>query len=212
MIMYSRFKSYLRQFLSPTHQTIFDRTDIKKNFAYSIIKNFGNLNKDKVFYIIKRTPGTGLFSNVVFVLNHLAIAKKFNFIPMVDMKNYITIYNEKKKIKNIENAWEYYFENTSNYTLEEVYKSNKVIITNDQFHHHFKYDMEDPYFKDLISKKILVKKNIKKITEKIKNKHFSGKLLAVHFRGTSYKASAGHPLPATKKQMLNLVKKIYGIF
>ena len=53
------------------------------------------MNPDKIFYIIKRTPGTGLFSNVLFVLNHLIKAKKLGYIPFVDMQNFHTIYNEK---------------------------------------------------------------------------------------------------------------------
>ena len=46
-------------------------TDIEISFS-----KFGIKNKNKTFYIIKRTPGAGLFSNVIFVLNHLLIAKK----------------------------------------------------------------------------------------------------------------------------------------
>ena len=64
-----------------------------------IFKSFGDLNKDKIFYVIKRTPGTGLFSNVTFVVNHLRVCIKNNFIPIVDMENFKTIYNEKKRSK-----------------------------------------------------------------------------------------------------------------
>ena len=34
------------------------------------------------------------------------------------------------------------------------------------------------------------------------------KVLGVHFRGTSYKRSPGHPLPATKKQILKIIKNL----
>ena len=51
-------------------------------------------NKNKVFYVIKRSPGSG-FSNFAYTLNHLNISKILNFIPIVDMKNYKTIYNDK---------------------------------------------------------------------------------------------------------------------
>ena len=54
-------------------------------------------NKKKTFYIIKRTPGAGLFSNFIFVLNHLKIAESCGYIPIVDMENFPTIYNELKK-------------------------------------------------------------------------------------------------------------------
>ena len=99
----------------------------------TIFKSFGELNEDKIFYVIKRSPGTGLFSNVTFVLNHLRICKKNKFIPIIDMENFKTIYNEKKKIKNTYNAWEYYFSKLNNFSLEEVYKSKNVLITSDNF-------------------------------------------------------------------------------
>ena len=178
------------------------------NNNFSVIKKFGNLHKNKIFYVIKRTPGTGLFSNVVFVLNHLLIAKKFNFIPIVDMNNYKTIYNEKNKISNTFNAWNYYFKNVSNYMLEEVYKSNKVIITSDIFYPFFLYDMQDKNFNIFNKENFFIKKRFINIATIFKKKYFGNKTLGIHFRGTSYKRSAGHPLPATKKQMYNLTKKI----
>ena len=90
---------------------------IAENFT---IRSFGKKNPNKIFYIINRSPGAGLFSNVTFVLNHLSICKIFNFIPVVDMKNFPTIYNEKKKINNTFNAWLYYFKPVSNYSLKEL--------------------------------------------------------------------------------------------
>ena len=60
--------------------------------------------------MIRRSPGAGMFSNFIYVLNHVNIAKN-NFIPIVDMENFTTIYNERQKINNTYNAWEYYFEN-----------------------------------------------------------------------------------------------------
>ena len=79
-------------------------TDLKNRNSKSIkncsnfsFHSFGNLNKDKIFYIIRRYPSAGLFSNITFILNHLKICEKMKFIPIIDMKNYPTIYNEKKK-------------------------------------------------------------------------------------------------------------------
>jgi len=71
--------------------------DQKINFN---VCNFGIKNKNKIFYVIKRTPGAGLFSNVIYVLNHLLVAEKNKFIPIIDMENFTTIYNEKEKINN----------------------------------------------------------------------------------------------------------------
>ena len=81
-------------------------------------KSFGHLNKDKIFYIIRRYPSAGLFSNITFILNHLRVCDKANFIPIIDMENYPTLYNENKIIKKTKNSWEYYFENLNKYSLK----------------------------------------------------------------------------------------------
>ena len=94
----------------------------------------GNLNPGKVFYVIQRHPGYGIFSNLTFVVNHIKIALDMGFIPIVDMENYTTIYNENKKIFNTYNSWEYYYEQVSPYSLEEVYKSMNIIVTSNIFY------------------------------------------------------------------------------
>ena len=179
------------------------------------LKSFGSLNKDKIFYVIQRSPGGGLFSNLLFVLHHLYLAKKFNFVPVVDMENYPTIYNEKKSINNSFNAWEYYFEPVSKYTLKEVYKSKNVIITtketnNIKFFDGFKNLLKE--HRDIFFKFIKIKKSLIKEKDIFFNKYFKNhRVLGVHFRGTDYKTMERHPLPATKKQICKnidlLIKK-----
>ena len=44
-----------------------------------------------------------MFSNFIYVFNHIEVAKKFYSI--VDMENFTTIYNEREKINNTYNAW-----------------------------------------------------------------------------------------------------------
>ena len=41
--------------------------------------DFGSLNKNKTFYVINRSPGAGIFSNLTFVLNFILVSKKKNF-------------------------------------------------------------------------------------------------------------------------------------
>ena len=72
-----------------------------KNIKEEIKYNLGSKNKNKIFYIIRRKfSPSGLFSNLTFVINNLLYANKKNYIPFVDMQNFPTIYNEKRK-KNI---------------------------------------------------------------------------------------------------------------
>jgi hypothetical protein len=169
--------------------------------------SYGSLNPNKIFYVIKRSPGAGLFSNLIYVVNHLLIADKHNFIPVIDMENYPTIYNEKKLIHGTRNSWLYYFEPVSKYALSEVYKSKNVIISTNKFYQVFSHNIYENKNLFKLSKNIVIKKfiklKIKKFLTKTSIKKY--KTLGVHYRGTSYKDSANHPFPPTYKQ---LIKKI----
>ena len=182
-----------------------------KNISYKI-KNFGNKNSEKFFYVIQRSPGGGMFSNLNYVIHHLYLADKFNFIPVVDMENFPTLYNENKLIKGTLNSWEYYFEPVSKYTLKEVYKSKNVIITDKntnkiKFFDGLRYltiDHKRIFFKYIKIKKYLINEKKIFLNKKLKNKKFLG----VHFRGTDYKNRERHPLPATKNQIVKNINKL----
>ena len=56
----------------------------------------GELNPDKVFYVIKRYPGTGLFSNLAYVINHIQIANRMGLEKevkelKVQMSEYLSV-------------------------------------------------------------------------------------------------------------------------
>ena len=91
-------------------------------------ESYGKKNPKIFFYVIRRTPGAGFFSNLNFVLQNLLICNRLKMIPVVDMKNYPTLYNCKIKINNSLNSWNYFFESVSKYSLDEVYKSKNVVI------------------------------------------------------------------------------------
>ena len=109
----------------------------KKKYLENISPNrkysFGKKNKKIKFYVIKRNYNfNGIFSNLIFVIDHIKYAKQNKMIPVVDMENFVTAYNEKNKINNSFNAWNYYFKNISKYKLNEVYKSKNVYFSNDK--------------------------------------------------------------------------------
>ena len=128
------------------NNTLLNRT----NLTY-FIRSFGNKNKNKTFYVIQREGKGGLFSNLLLVLNHLLYCDKMKFIPVIDFKNFPTVYSEYN-----ENSWEYYWEPVSKYSLDEVYKSNRVIFCNEN-------KRTTRYFKDIKKKHLLVFKKYIKI-------------------------------------------------
>jgi hypothetical protein len=186
----------------------------KNNFKLSKFKmfnlySFGKKNPKKIFYVIKRTPGAGLFSNVIYVLNHILIARKHGFIPFVDFQNFNTIYNEKKKIGSY-NSWEYYFKQLSNYKIKDIYNSKKVIITNNNFtfDNEYYHKIQNTNICDIADDSLKIKKIYIKEAQNFSKKYFKGKILGIHYRGTSYKTSANHPFPATKKQIIFACNKL----
>ncbi len=175
------------------------------------INSFGEKNINKVFYVIKRSPGSGFFSNFIYVLNHINICEKFNFIPIIDMKNFKTIYNERKNFLK-GNAWNYYFKNLNKYTLSEVYKSKNVIFSGEIFNKSNYFNFEkilfekklNKYFKNLQKKYIKINPEIKNEYNKFVKKFKNEKVLGLHLRGTTYKNAPKHPYPLP----VNLAKTI----
>lgn len=174
------------------------------------IYTFGNKNKDKTFYVINRSPGAGFFSNLNFILNYILYAIKKKYVPIIDMKNFPTIYNEIKKISNNSNAWEYYFKKINKYKLSEVYKSRKIIFSSSFLKRGMSLDIlaNKEFIK--IKKLIEIKNSYIKESKNFIKKNFkkNEKILGVHLRGTSYKIARNHPFPIPKEMMANVVKQI----
>ena len=191
---------------------IFKNKDLKFKIClghkFKII-SFGKKNPNKIFYIIRRSPGAGLFSNVTIILNHLYACQKLNLIPVIDMKNFATIYNEKNKINGTKNAWEYYFEKINNYDLSEVYKSKNAIISNTNIENFMIKDMADKKISKFFHK-IKIKKKYFKVANSFfqKKKINKKKILGVHFRGSTYKVARGHAYPFNIKIMIKTIHKL----
>ena len=204
-------KIFLRSRKRPFFQKkniLFER--VKKAPEYKVC-SFGEKNKNKLFYVIKRFHGGGLFSNLLFVLNHLIHANKLGAVPIVDMQNFTNLYSEKKKINGTNNSWLYYFDQVSSFTLAEVYKSKKVIFSSDKLFHKQSVSYKENE-KDLIKvykKYVNIKKEfIIEANKFIKNNFLKKKILAVHWRGSDHKVLPNHPFPPTEKQILRMTDKL----
>jgi len=214
------FKEIIRKYLINTrdakviinNKKKFKKSNFQNDELFYKIKSFGNRYPTKIFYIIQRSPGGGMFSNLNYVLHHLLIAEKFKFIPVVDMENYFTLYNEKNSINGTNNSWNYYFESVSKYTLKEVYKSKNVIISDGKTGGNIFFDGFEKLtseHKKIFNKYIKIKKNLINEKKEFVNKNFKNlKILGVHFRGTDYKNRERHPYPATKKQITEIIDNL----
>lgn len=210
---------FARQSWEPSNKIYKSNQFNEFNFAF---KRYGLKNSNKYFYIIKRSPGAGFFSNLNFVIHNLYICEQLGMIPVIDMENFQTFYNCKIKINNTKNSWEYYFKPVSNYKLTEVYKSKNVVFcdprtsvkgydlqnyrSNFRFFNGFQF--LDNRHKKIIDKYIKIKPEIindaKKIYSNFKNK----KILGICFRGSDSKKNAYQPHTPTKEQMLYATNKL----
>ena len=100
----------------------------------------GKKNPDKTFYVIRpyyyltRNELTVNVSNLLMHyyrnLQHLAYAVEKGWIPVVDWENYGPFpHEEDYPVNGTVNCWEYYWNQPSEYTLEEVYQSKNVILS-----------------------------------------------------------------------------------
>lgn len=201
-------KRFLRKYFTHNRPEVLIKLfSKKKNFEYKL-SSFGNKNKKLIFYVIKRDVGSGFFSNLFFVLNHIRIAEKFNFIPVIDMKNFKTIYNDKSKKYKSKNFWNIYFKKITKYNLKDVYMSNNVIFSSnflpfDTVFEWRKNNLRKVYKKYIkINPKFLSKKN------NFIEKNFKQKILGIHFRGTSYKIARSHSFQPTLKIMIDLINSL----
>lgn len=169
------------------------------------LKRLGPANPDKKFYIIWRDHyGSGFFSNYVYVIVHLLIARKHHFIPIIDFKNFKTLYNEKEAINGTENSWNYYFEPLNKYTLEEVYQSQNVFFCDGTFAKGFSFNLTEIENAREIAGALKYNKTVENFIQNSLKTDSS--YLGIHFRGKEQNLTSYHPFGATYKQVVDNTK------
>lgn len=163
------------------------------------------------YYIIYRPEGgAGFFSNYVWVLGHIVLARRLGYIPVVDMKNYPTLYSEDVPVEGIDNAWNYYFQDVDGVTLEEAYQSGRYVMCNGKYmakyscryavgRWGFPTEKMILFYAPFIDKYMRLREDLKAEY----NAAWSGLVgkddvvLGIHIRGTDMKNRLGHPTPAS---------------
>ena len=201
---------------------------IKYFYKYTIIerfniKHFGNDFPDKIFYVVRRyPPGAGLLSNFHYVLNHVAYAISKKYIPIIDMENYRTFYNENFPIKTDKgetlNAWEYYFDQPLGYSLKIIEKAKNVILGD-----LYNYGIVDCFLDRIHISESRIEKYFAFVSQyckfnQVTLEHINKKrevlfgnknnILGVLHRGTDMKTTKNHPTPASIMQTIEKVQKI----
>jgi len=182
--------------------------DVKK-LPTGYFKSFGNKNPDKVFYVIwADLMGSGFFSYFSHVLCHLKLAELSGMIPVIDFKNFKTLYNEAAPVHDTENSWEYYFKPVSQFNLDEVYESKNVFFCNGKYPASMSYSITQVNgLNEIYNKHIFVRNYIEDILKEYSEK-FNSKILGIHFRGQEMQFAPGHSFPPTEQQMIKYTDEI----
>ena len=182
----------------------------------------GERNPDKTFYVIYLPDkGSGFLANFHHVMLHIEIARARNWIPVVDMENYRTHYNEDEPINGTNNAWEYFFEQPENIGLAEVYQSRNVVLSLARHPHYVQNIYKMSYLKN--NRKLkkyhnLINKEMRfnAATEQYINEAWNdvrkndGAILAVMSRGTDFRnlRLPGHSIQPDAALLLERAKRM----
>lgn len=192
--------------------------------------SFGSLNTDKTFYVIRSIddknrfyigPINNLLANYFYVLSHLAYAQKNGWIPVIDMLNYPVYNSLPYPVNGTMNAWEYFWQQPSSYTLDEVYQSKNVILSKQNWFSQYDMGYEPSHYEEKeIIKKFFQLAAIVPLNSKVENiinqkskeilknkKNILG--IAFRFGGHSKKHFAkatGHPVQPDIEEITKLAK------
>lgn len=172
----------------------------KDIFTNDIKLHLGNKNERDTFYILHVSdPVTGWGNIIPSILQGITFAKKRGYIPLVDMKYFKNQYLEIEKYGK-ENAWEYYFKQTSDYSLEEVYSSKNVIISGIYSNRSMEKKYSDIQYNQIT--KLKFSHTYNQIFPK------KQKVLGLVYRGTDYYSAFNHPVPMDIKEYIAKIKMV----
>ena len=93
---------------------------------------YGEKNPDKNFWIIQvNTDVRGVFSIASGILESIEYLDANGYLPVVDLKNSYCGLIQPESRRGKENAWEYFFDQPSSVSLDEVYSSRNVNISSE---------------------------------------------------------------------------------
>lgn len=182
-------------------------------------KSFGEDFPDKTFYIIGIDYCTeGLFAILKNTLIHIHYAIEKGYIPVVDMKNYTSQFS---KLTD-GNAWEIFFKQPMEYSLDDIQKAKNVIfsknITNWGSRSIFPNIVDDCNITRRLTLSGLFKKYIipnERTREYIEGKYTTiigdkTNVMGLLCRGTDYtqKRPKGHPIQPNLEQIIAEVDRV----
>lgn len=207
-------------------QSLLGRNETREDLFRQTPRHYGLANSDKTLYYIEEdNKNLGFFAMYRRWLEYLYFADICGYTPVISAGENFS-YREKKTIYNTQNAFEYYFLQPSEVTVQEIRKSSRVVMS-DVMHREmvaliltgrvndYKYTKRYLYMMSRIIRKYVEfnKHTQSYLNESLKIIDFDdNKVLGVHIRGTDFRAKFyNHPVYVTEDECFleidNLLEK-----
>ena len=179
----------------------------------------GNDFPELVFYVIRRRDrNVGLGSNVIVFLGHFNYAKLRGYIPVVDLKNYRSIFSNKKY--NELNYWEIFFKQPTEYDLNKIIKAKNIILSSGESslvrpnvtYRYFTNYNDITFWRSIVKQYIKFSNFVE--NEILNHMNYFGemqnKVLGVLARGTDYEhlKPKGHPIQPDITKLFEKIDKL----
>lgn len=89
--------------------------------------SYGSIENKPVMILRRHNAYTGIFSDLGIFLLYAAESIKRGYIPVIDRRDVANIVYQEREAYGIENAWEYYFYQPGNITLEDIEKGYRNV-------------------------------------------------------------------------------------
>lgn len=159
-----------------------------KSYLLTKRKSWGKENKGKTYYIYRSgNTDVGILVFYARILTNIEKILAENVIPIIDFEKEENFFHDKV---GLENQWEYCFEQPEGIHIEDIRKSNKVILGGFQFHNETTIHMITENYREyynkwnrIAEKYIPVRADLKKEWDEFYEKLFStDKVLGICLR------------------------------
>ena len=205
-----------------------------QNLVYSIQnrqvrKKYGNDNPDKAIYVIRcvndkskyyNGPVNNLMANYFYVLTHLHFARDNGYTAVVDQQNYPVYNSADVPVSGTMNAWEYYWNQPSDVSLEEAYRSRNVILSRRKWFGQWDMGYDAAKYRDpgIVGDLHSLMVPLNKIaSEYVEQKYQellagNGRILGVCFRFGGYSKKCyyhgqGHPIQPEIEELADIIER-----
>lgn len=163
--------------------------------------SYGDEYPDKTFLEIRIMGYTGWGFIFHVVSRNILYAYQKGYIPVINMMTCRNTYLEEDELGKV-NAWEKFFEQPAEYTMDDVFKAKNVILASLQ--------KEEVYDSRVFYRRIVMKPRLQEMFNSYMKKFKAHeRVLGVLYRGTDYAnlKPYNHPIQPTLSVMLDKVEE-----